>query len=338
MADRLVLVTGGAGFIGSSIARALIARGTPVRVIDNLIGGFREAVPPEADFLFGDLRDFKAVARAMEGVDLVFHQAALRSVPRSVEEPQITEECNVGGTLNVLSAAEQAGVRRVVYASSSSAYGETTEGLNQEDAVPKPQSPYAVSKLAAEYYCKVWTQLKGLSTVSLRYFNVFGPGQHPESKYAAVFPALISALAAGQPPEVHWDGEQSRDFTFIADVVAANLAAAACTDPRVDGNVFNIGGGRPKTVNETLATISAALGVWIDPVRTPKRAGDIRSSLADARRAREILGWEARADWTEAVGQTVRWFLQEAHGQQAGQGAGQPAGQGAGPPGPRSPA
>lgn len=310
MADKLVLVTGGAGFIGSSIARAVLAAGTAVRVFDNLVGGFREAVPPDAEFILGDLRDPEAVANAVEGVDLVYHQAALRSVPRSVDEPLITEECNAGGTVNLLGAAERAGVRRVVYASSSSAYGETTAGRNREDATPKPQSPYAVSKLAAEYYCRVWTGLKGLSTVSLRYFNVFGPGQHPESKYSAVFPALISSLAAGRAPEIQWDGEQSRDFTFIGDVVQANLAAAAATDPRVDGNVFNIGAGRPKSVNETLKTISEAMGVWIEPVRTPKRAGDIRSSLADCSRARELLGWEAQADWTEAVAATVRWFTE----------------------------
>jgi nucleoside-diphosphate-sugar epimerase len=309
VADKLVLVTGGAGFIGSTIARAAIAQGMAVRVFDSLIAGHREVVPPEAEFILGDLRDGEAIARACEGVDVVFHEAALRSVPRSVDEPLLTEECNVGGTLNLLMAAEAAGVRRVVYASSSSAYGATTEGLNREDATPNPQSPYAVSKLAAEYYCKLWTHLKGLSTVSLRYFNVFGPGQHPESKYAAVFPALISALAAGRPPEVHWDGEQSRDFTYVGDVARANLMAAAA-DSRVDGQVFNIGAGRPKTINETLAAISEALGVWIDPIRTPMRQGDIRSSLADAGKAREYLGWEPQADWTEAIAATVRWFTE----------------------------
>ena len=302
-------MTGGAGFIGSTIARALLLEGTPVRVFDNLIAGFREMVPDGAEFQLGDLRDPEAVAKACEGVDVVYHQAALRSVARSVDEPLVTEECNVMGTLNLLNAAEAARVRRVVYAASSSAYGETTEGINREDAVPNPLSPYAVSKLAGEYYCRLWTQLKGLSTVTLRYFNVFGPGQHPESKYAAVFPGLISALSAGRAPEVHWDGEQSRDFTFVQDVARANMLAAAA-DGRVDGQMINIGAGRAKTVNEVLATISKAMGVWIEPVRTPKRQGDVRATLADITRARELLGWEPQADWDEAVGATVEWFTE----------------------------
>ena len=313
MADRLVLVTGGAGFIGSTIARAEIARSTPVRIFDNLSTGFREVVPDEAEFQLGDLRDPEAVAKACEGVDVVYHQAALRSVARSVDEPLVTEECNVTGTLNLLTAAQQAGVRRVVYASSSSAYGETTEGVNREHAAPNPLSPYAVSKLAAEYYCKLWTRLHGLSTVSLRYFNVFGPGQHPESKYAAVFPGFCAALAAGRAPEVHWDGEQTRDFTFVRDVARANMLAAVA-DSRADGQVFNIGAGRAKSVNEVLEAISRAMGVWIEPVRTPKRQGDVRSTLADISRAREILGWEPQAGWDEAIGETVSWFTSGAKG------------------------
>src|SRR2546421_11341521 len=227
MEDKLVLVTGGAGFIGSTIARALIAEGTPVRVFDNLIAGFREVVPPEAEFQLGDLRDPEAVAKACEGVDVVYHQAALRSVARSVDEPLVTEECNVMGTLNLLNAAEAAGVRRVVYAASSSAYGETTEGINREDAAPNPLSPYAVSKLAGEYYCRLWTQLKGLSTVALRYFNVFGPGQHPEPKYAAVFPGLVSALSAGRAPAGPMVREEAPDLRSAPDAARANRLAAA---------------------------------------------------------------------------------------------------------------
>lgn len=307
MGDKLVLVTGGAGFIGSNIARTALAAGTPVRVLDSLITGHREAVPEGAEFVLGDLRDPEVAAKACEGVDVVFHEAALGSVARSVDNPVLTEECNVVGTINVLRAAQQAGVRRVVYASSSSAYGGVGEGLQREDAVPHPRSPYAVSKLAAEYYCKVWTGLHGLSTVSLRYFNVFGPGQRSDSVYAAVFPRMIAALAEGRPPEVHWDGEQSRDFTFVGDVVAANLAAAAA-DARADGGVFNIGGGTPKTINQTLETISSVMGRWIDPVRTPMRVGDVRTSLADGSRAREILGWAPQVAWEDAVAATVAWF------------------------------
>ncbi|HEU5002999.1 MAG TPA: NAD-dependent epimerase/dehydratase family protein [Actinomycetota bacterium] len=309
MGDQLVLVTGGAGFIGSSIARAALAQGIGVRVFDNLTTGHRENIPDGAEFAFGDLRDPEAVRTACVGVDVVYHQAALRSVARSVDEPLPTEETNVTGTLHLLEAAEAAGVRRVVYASSSSAYGETTGGVNREDATPNPMSPYAVSKLTAEYYCRVWTRIKGLSTVSLRYFNVFGPGQRPDSQYAALFPALISALVQGRAPEIHWDGEQSRDFTFIDDVVRANLLAGAA-GTQADGAVCNIGAGRPKTVNETLAAVSEALGVWIDPQRLPKRQGDVRSSLADISRARDVLGWEPEASWSEAVGATVRWFTE----------------------------
>jgi nucleoside-diphosphate-sugar epimerase len=302
------LVTGGAGFIGSAIARALVQSGWRVRVLDNFMTGFEENVPAEAELVRGDLRDLGAVGRAVQDVDVVFHQGALRSVARSVDAPQLTQECNVLGTLNVLLAAEQTGVRRVVYASSSSVYGDVDGQTNQENMPPNPLSPYAVSKLAGEYYCRVWTHLKGLSTVSLRYFNVFGPGQHPESKYAAVFPAFISALIADEAPEVHWDGEQSRDFTYIDDVVRANLLAAEAGE-EVSGAVFNIGGGRAKTVNEVLSAISRTMGKWIDPVHAPQRAGDVRHTRSDISRAQQVLQWSPGEPWESAVQQTVDWFL-----------------------------
>lgn len=303
-----VLVTGGAGFIGSALARALVEEGHEVRVLDNFLTGFEENLPAQTDLVEGDLRDLEVVRKACDGMEIVFHQAAVRSVPRSVDDPLLVDGCNVGGTLHVLMAAEEAGARRVVYASSSSVYGGLEDGLNREDAAPDPRSPYAVSKLAGEQYCKVWTRVKGLSTVSLRYFNVFGPGQHPESKYAAAFPAFISALAEDGPPEVHWDGEQSRDFTFVQDVVRANLLAAQA-DERADGQVINVGAGRAKTVNEVLKSVSEAMERWIDPVRLPKRACDVRRTHADIARARDLLGWEPQADWTESVEATVRWFL-----------------------------
>jgi nucleoside-diphosphate-sugar epimerase len=303
-----VLVTGGAGFIGSALARALIDQGRSVRVFDNFLTGFEENVPLGAELVIGDLRDSDAVREACRGVEVVFHQGAVRSVPRSVDDPLLTEQCNVIGTLNVLMGAEGAGVRRVVYASSSSVYGDREEEIESEDMTPNPLSPYAVSKLAGEHYCRAWTQLKGLSTVSLRYFNVFGPGQHPESKYAAVFPAFISALAEGRAPEVHWDGEQSRDFTYIDDVVGANLLAAEAPEA-ADGAVVNVGAGRAKTVNEVLAAVSEAAGTWVEPVRTPKRQGDVRRTHADIARAEKLLGWRPEADWNEAVKATVRWFL-----------------------------
>ena len=304
------LVTGGAGFIGSSLARSLLQQNWEVRIIDNLLNGFQENVPDGSDFVLGDLRDPTTVREACEGVDIVFHQGAVRSVPRSVDDPILSSSCNVIGTLNVLVAAEQCGVKRVVYASSSSVYGDVPEGLQREDMKQSPLSPYAVSKLAAEQYCAVWTRLKGLSTVSLRYFNVFGPGQHPESKYSAVFPAFISALVEERAPELHWDGEQRRDFSYIDDVVAANIAAATSAVDGIDGSVLNIAGGDPKSVNEVLSAVAEAVGRWIEPTRSPKRAGDVRRTHADISRARRLLNWSPQAEWTASVHQTVAWFLE----------------------------
>lgn len=304
------LVTGGAGFIGSALAGALVAQGDEVRVFDNFLTGLRENVPLQAELVEGDLRDPEAVRRACAGIDVVFHQGAVRSVPKSVDDPVLAETCNAQGTLHVLMAAEGAGVQRVVYASSSSAYGDRSGERNQEDMAPNPLSPYAVSKLTGEQYCRVWTRLKGLSTVSLRYFNVFGPGQRPESQYSAVFPAFISALAQGAPPVVHWDGEQSRDFTFIDDVVRANLLAASAGSG-ADGQVINIGAGRAKTVNDVLSTVSDIMAVYIDPQHTPKRQGDVRRTYADISRAKRLLAWTPQADWTESIQATVEWFLRQ---------------------------
>jgi nucleoside-diphosphate-sugar epimerase len=318
-AGTRALVTGGAGFIGSAIARELVERGWAVRILDNFLTGFEENVPPGVEVAHWDLRDLDRVREACRGVDVVFHQGAVRSVPRSVDEPVLVEQCNVAGTLNVLVAGEEAGVRRVVYASSSSVYGDVGDSMNREDMPTDPQSPYAVSKLAGEQFARVWTRVKGLSTVSLRYFNVFGPGQHPESRYAALFPAFIKALADGVPPEVHWDGGQSRDFSYIDDVVRANLMAATSEGP-VDGTVMNIGGGEPKTVNEVLLAVSEAMGRWIEPVHCSKRAGDVRHTHADISRARELLGWEPRASWEESVAATVRWFLESRPGVAVGAG------------------
>ncbi|HET7481645.1 MAG TPA: NAD-dependent epimerase/dehydratase family protein [Actinomycetota bacterium] len=302
-----VLVTGGGGFIGSAVARGALARGWKVRVLDNFLTGFEDNVPDEADLYRGDLREPKDVAAACEGIDIVLHQAAVRSVPKSVDDPILTNECNVTGTLNLLVAAKAAGVKRLVYASSSSVYGDSNDEVNREDARQDPRSPYAVSKLAGECYCRAWTSLVGLSTVSLRYFNVFGPGQRPESKYSAVFPGFVSALMKGEAPELHWDGEQTRDFTYIDDVVAANLAAAEAGE-EADGEVVNIASGSPKSVNETLKAVSDAVGTWIEPRRLPKRAGDVRRTHADISRAKELLGWTPQAGWEEAVRATVAWF------------------------------
>ena len=301
------LVTGGGGFIGSSIARALLRDGATVRVLDNFMTGFREHVPEGAELAEIDLRDADAVREAVNDIDVVFHQAAIRSVPKSIDNPKLSHDCNVNGTVNLLIAAADAGVERLVYASSSSAYGDVKNPPNREDMTPDPMSPYAASKLTGEYYCRVWTRVAGLSTVSLRYFNVFGPGQHPESKYSAVFPGFISALTSGRQPEIHWDGEQARDFAYIDDVVNANLLAAAADDS-VSGEVFNIGGGRPKSVNEVYRSVCAVLGVDVEPKHTPKRAGDIRNTSADISKAERMLGWRPQADWDEAVKATVEWF------------------------------
>ncbi|MEA2452254.1 MAG: UDP-glucose 4-epimerase [Actinomycetota bacterium] len=300
------LVTGGAGFIGSSVAKGLLERGDEVRVIDNLSTGFREAIPTGVEFFEGDLRNLDDVRKACTDIEVVFHEAAIRSVPKSVDNPLDSNDSNVTGTLTLLIGASEEGVSRLVYASSSSVYGDRGDEVNKEDMAPNPMSPYAVSKLSGELYCRAWTHLGRLSTVSLRYFNVFGPGQHPESKYSAVFPGFISALKAGKAPEVHWDGEQSRDFSFIDDVVSANIAAG--TTSGIDGEVFNIGGGDPKTVNEVLKSVSDAMGVWIDPVSLPKRSGDVRHTRADISKARSMLSWEPVAEWDASVKATVDWF------------------------------
>ncbi|MGH2746801.1 MAG: SDR family oxidoreductase [Actinomycetota bacterium] len=302
------LVTGGAGFIGSALAHELIAAGAEVRVFDNLSTGRIESVPQGAEFVLGDLCDPGEVADACRDIEVVFHQAAIRSVPRSMDDPGLTNDSNVTGTLNLLRAASAHGVRKLVYASSSSAYGDSETRPLSEDLSPRPLSPYAVSKLAGEYYCGVWSQSFGLPTVSLRYFNVFGPGQRPDSKYAAVFPAFTSALVNGRAPEIHWDGEQSRDFTFIDDVVRANIAAAEAGS-RCEGEVVNIGSNRPRTINEVLRSVSAALDRWIEPEMKPKRPGDVRHTHADTTKAWSLLGWRPEVEWSDAVALTVDWFL-----------------------------
>lgn len=304
------LVTGGAGFIGGAIARALLARGDDVVVLDNLIASSKETVPNGAEFIEADLRDPAALAKATQGIEVAFHEAAIRSVPRSIDEPTLVHECNVTGTLNLLIACENAGVRRLIYASSSSAYGGAGDGMSSEDMHPRPLSPYAASKLSAEYYCTVWSELKKLSTVSLRYFNVFGPGQSAQSTYAAVFPSFISSLLKGESPVIHWDGEQSRDFTFVDDVVDANLRAAVAPSD-VDGAVINVAGGQPRTINEIFRLISEVLRVEIDSEKAPRREGDIRHSYADSRRAAELLGWTPSTSWDDAVRRTIEWFTEQ---------------------------
>lgn len=303
----MLLVTGGAGFIGSSISRRLLNEGHDVRILDNLLTGSREAVPEGAEFLEGDIRDLDVCLKASKGCSVVFHQAALPSVARSVEDPFTTNAVNINGTLNVLKAALDSGCERLVYASSSSVYGNPAEPLRKETSAPAPISPYAVSKLGGEMYCNAFSATFGFPTFSLRYFNVFGPGQPASSKYAAVFPSFVSALIQDKSPQIQWDGEQTRDFTFIDDVVAANLLASKAP-AESGGQAFNIGTGRPKSIIETLEAVSKAVGVWIEPQSVPKRAGDIRNSLADLTRSSMLLNYHPKADWEASVAATVEWF------------------------------
>lgn len=301
------LVTGGAGFIGAALAQALGERGADVIVFDDLSASDEQAVREGSNLIVGDIRDTDALTKACASVEVVFHHAAVKSVPRSMDEPALVNDINASGTLSVLQAAERAGVRRVVYASSSSIYGGSTGEPSHEDDPPDPLSPYAVSKLAGEYYCRVWNGLGRMPTVTLRYFNVFGPGQRSDSMYAAVFPAFISALSAGEQPVIFGDGEQTRDFTFIDDIVRANLLAADA-DGSVDGSIINAAGGYPRSVNDVLASVSEVLDSSMAARHAEPRIGDIRHSLADASRAGELLGWKPETSWDDAVAATVEWF------------------------------
>jgi UDP-glucose 4-epimerase len=301
------VVTGGAGFIGSSLVDALLAEGHEVRVLDDLSTGYADNVAGAADLTVGEITDEGVVASTFQGADLVFHEAAHRAVLHSVEQPLATDTANVHGTLTVLKAAADAGVRRVVYASSSSVYGGAETRPTPEDAPLQPRSPYAVTKLAGEYYCRVFADLYGVETVALRYFNVFGPRQRPDSAYAAVIPLFMAALLGGEPPKVHGDGTQSRDFTYIEDVVRANLAAAGAGS-HASGRVYNIAGGREHSLLELLTILRDAIGVTVTPVHTQPRAGDLRHSCADASRARAELGWEAEVSFEEGLRRTVDWL------------------------------
>jgi UDP-glucose 4-epimerase len=308
-ANQLYLVTGGAGFIGSNIAEALLARGDRVRVLDDFSTGRREnlAALPGVEVVEGDLRDAGTVRRAVAGVAGVFHQAALRSVPRSVDDPLSSNDVNVTGTLVLLLACREAKVRRLVYASSSSVYGDDP-ALPKVEALPtRPISPYAVSKLAAEHYCGVFARLYGVETVSLRYFNVFGPRQNPESKYSAVIPRFLDLALRGEPLEVHGDGEQSRDFTYIDNVVQGNLLAMST--PGVSGEVFNVACG----TRHSLLAIADAIGDFLHrrPARAhvEARAGDVRHTLADIGKAERLLGYHPTVDFAEGMRRTCAYFV-----------------------------
>lgn len=304
------LVTGAAGFIGRSIAAALLARGESVRAIDNLITGKRSnLVGLEAmEFIKGDLADPAACARACKGVEVVFHQAALASVPRSVADPVATNVNCVDATLNVLVAAREAGVRRVIYAGSSSAYGDTPTLPKHEEMKPSPISPYAVAKLAGEHYMSSFTRVYGLETVTLRYFNVFGPYQDPNSHYSGVLAIFCRKMLKGEQPTIYGDGEQSRDFTYIDNVVHANLLAASAPAGKVSGQVMNTATGTRVTLNETFRILRELTGYQGKPAYAATRAGDVRDSLADIRHAEERLGYKPLVDFREGLRRTVEWY------------------------------
>jgi UDP-glucose 4-epimerase len=302
----MYLVTGGAGFIGANIVEALVRRGERVRVFDNLSTGSLnnlDAVADRVEFIEGDLRDMDAVRRAVVDVTYISHQAALRSVPRSVDDPLSTDDVNTHGTLQLLVAAREAQtVRRVVYASSSSVYGDSPTLPKVEEQTPAPISPYAVAKLAAELYCRMFTRLYGLETVSLRYFNVFGPKQSPESKYAAVVPLFMRAALNGETIIVHGDGEQSRDFTYIDNVVQANLLA--CTTPSVGGEVFNIACNSRHSVLEIAHTVEQLLGRKVPIEHTPPRSGDVRHTQASIDKAERLLHYHPTVGFEEGMRRT----------------------------------
>jgi UDP-glucose 4-epimerase len=302
------LVTGGAGFIGSNIVDHLVEDGAEVVVLDDLSTGYAENVNPAAELIEGDIADPDIVAKAVAGCDVVFHQAAHRAVFRSVEHPLQTDRANIGGTLAVLVGARDAGVRRVVYASSSSVYGGAETMPTPESTPLLPRSPYAVTKLTGEHYARVFWELFGLETVGLRYFNVYGPRQRPESQYAAVIPLFIDALRTGEAPEVHGDGEQSRDFTYITDVVTANLRAATAPPERCAGKAYNIAGGKAYSLLDLLGILEEVLGVKAEPRHTDPRPGDVRHTRADISAAENDLGHVPEVSFPDGLRTTVEWF------------------------------
>jgi len=305
-----MVVTGGAGFIGSHITAALTKSGARVRVLDDLSTGHREnleEIGGDVDFIQGSVADEDLVQKALQGAEVVFHEAAIPSVPRSVEAPRQTHIASVDGTFSLLLAARDQKVRRVVYAASSSAYGDQPTLSKSETMLPDPLSPYAVAKLVGEYYCRVFTRVYGLETVALRYFNVFGPRQDPTSQYSGVVSRFISALLTDDQPVIYGDGEQSRDFTYIDNVVAANLSAADAKG--ASGKVINVANGERITLNQLLAELKELTGRQnVNAQYAEARVGDVKHSLADNTMARELLGYEVKVDLREGLKRTIDWW------------------------------
>lgn len=305
------LITGGGGFIGSNIAHELVKRGEGARILDNFSTGRRinlSGIESSIELIEGDIRDFWTVREAVEGIDCILHQAALPSVPRSVKNPLTSNSVNIDGTVNLLEAARQAGVKRFVMASSSSVYGDTPQLPKREDMNLDPLSPYAVTKLAGEKYCKVFYELYGLETVALRYFNIFGPRQDPNSEYAAVIPKFINAFLAGRSPIIFGDGEQSRDFTFVANAVEANILASKSND--AVGKYYNIAIGGQYTLNGLIKMLQEIVGTDIQPKYDPPRRGDILHSFADITRAGKDLNFQPKVDFLSGLKKTVEWFTE----------------------------
>ncbi len=310
----LCLVTGGAGFIGSNLVDGLLSQGHRVKVLDDLSTGKRENLEhlrSKIEFLRGDIRNDADIRKAVRGVSYVFHLAAIASVPQSVAQPLDTNTVNVTGTLKLLEASRKAGVKRLIFTSSSSVYGETHKFPSSEEDLPRPESPYAASKIMGEYYCRNYSELYGLETVALRYFNVYGPRQNPKSRYANVIPIFLRCVLDGTPPEVHWDGKQSRDFVHVDDVVAANLLAMKKSG--VSGEAFNIGSHSEASVLDCLHGILKILDLKkVKVVHKPKREGDVRRTFADVTKARRLLGYRPGVPFKEGLRRTVHWFLKNA--------------------------
>ncbi len=303
------LVTGGAGFIGSHLVEELLRRGQHVRVLDNFSTGKRENLRDlmdQIELIEGDIRSYHIVREAVQGIDFVLHQGALPSVPRSINDPITTNEVNVGGTLNVLDASKDAGVKRVVYASSSSVYGPDPELPVREDMTPQPVSPYAVAKLTGEKYCHVFSRVYGLETVALRYFNIFGPRQDPNTQYSAFIPKFVVGIMDGQPLTIDGDGEQAKDFTYVSNVVEANLLALEAEG--VSGEVFNIGCGQSTSVNEVVGHIRQISNSQGEISYGPSRTGDVPRSMADISKAREKLGYKPQVLLREGLERVALWF------------------------------
>jgi nucleoside-diphosphate-sugar epimerase len=306
------LVTGGAGFIGSNLVRAILARGRKVRVLDNYLTGFREnlaEVMGDIEFLEGDIRDLEACRRACQGASVVFHQAAVPSVPRSMADPEMSLQVNLVGTHNMLMAARDAGVRRLMFAASSSAYGANEELPKRETMPVIPISPYAAAKAAGELYATTFAKAYGLETVSLRYFNVFGPRQDPTNQYAGVIAAFAGRMIRGQSPIIYGDGKQSRDFTFVENVVHANLLAAEA--PKLGGEVVNIGCGEAVDLNHMVGVFNDLLGSKLEARYEPTRAGDVKHSLADVSAARKLLGYQPQVRFAQGLRQTIEWYREQ---------------------------